>query len=369
MSPTTSSALQEYRKPKLFEPIQFRDVTVRNRIMMSPMCQYSAPEAVPLEWHYVHLGSRAVGGAGIIMTEATAVEARGRITPYCLGLWHDEQEAAFSRIAKFVAEQGAVPGIQLAHAGRKASHKRPWEDRTAIYPDEGGWEVVGPSAIPWEPDDLIPHALSSDEIGEVILKFQASAERALRAGFRIIEIHAAHGYLLHSFLSPLSNQRNDQYGGNLDNRMRLLLETITAVREVWPDELPLFVRLSITDWVEDGLTLEDTLAIAKKLASLDIDLIDCSSGGNSYKQKAPNHPGYQVPFSEAVRREAGIRTGAVGLINSAELAEEILANHRADIIILGRLVLWDPYWPYHAASKLRAELNLPIQYARSGIYA
>ncbi len=366
MSPK-SSASQTYRQPVLFEPIKFRDVTVRNRIMMSPMCQYCAPEAVPLDWHYVHLGSRAVGGAGIVMTEATAVERGGRITPYCLGLWNEEQEAAFSRIAAFVAEQGAVPGIQLAHAGRKASHRRPWEGRTAIYPDKGGWEVVGPSAIPWETGDLVPHALSGNEIGELILKFKTSAQRALRAGFRIIELHAAHGYLLHSFLSPLSNHRTDEYGGSLDNRMRFLLETVTAVREVWPEELPLFVRLSATDWVENGLTLEDTLAIAKELARLDIDLIDCSSGGSSPEQKIPVHQGYQVPFSEAVRREAGVRTGAVGLINSPELAEEIVANHRADLIILGRLLLWDPYWPYHAASKLKAELNLPIQYARSGI--
>ena len=333
------------------------------------MCQYCAPGAVPHEWHTIHLGTRAVGGAGIVMTEATAVEPAGRITPYCLGLWNDEQEAAFARIVAFVGEQGATPGIQLAHAGRKASHRRPWEDRTPIRPDEGGWQVVGPSPIPWGPDDLVPQELTPAEIARLVEKFRASARRALRAGFQLVEIHAAHGYLLHSFLSPLSNKRTDQYGGSLDNRMRFLLETVTAVREVWPAGHPLFVRLSVSDWVDGGLTVDDSVAVAKRLADLGVDLIDCSSGGTSPAQKIKAHPGYQVPFAETVRREAGVRTGAVGMINSPEMAEEIVANGRADLIILGRIMLWDPYWPFHAAAALGGEPDLPIQYARSGIYA
>ena len=361
-------ARQRGRTTHLFTPIQLRSVTARNRIMVSPMCQYCAPQAVPHDWHFVHLGSRAVGGAGIVMTEATAVEPTGRITPYDVGLWNDEQEAAFARIAKFVAEQGAVPGIQLAHAGRKASHRRPWEDRTPLLAEEGGWEVVGPSALPWEEGDLVPHALTETEIGEVVAQFQAAAQRALRAGYRLIEIHAAHGYLLHSFLSPLSNQRRDKYGGSLENRMRILVETVQAVRDVWPSDLPLFVRLSATDWAEGGWTLADTVAVAKQLAQTDVDLIDCSSGGSTPDQQIPKHPGYQVPFAEAVRRQANILTGAVGLLSDPTMAEEILGNDRADLVILGRMSLWDPYWPHHAASVLKSEVNLPIQYARSEIY-
>jgi 2,4-dienoyl-CoA reductase-like NADH-dependent reductase (Old Yellow Enzyme family) len=359
---------RRYRKPRLFEPIAFRGITARNRIMLSPMCQYCAPEAVPHDWHFVHLGSRAAGGAGIVMTEATAVEPRGRISPYDLGLWNDEQEQAFARIAAFVKEQGAVAGMQLAHAGRKASHTRPWEHRQPLTPDQGGWEVVGPSPIPWEPGELTPHELDAAEIAAIVAKFQAAARRAAQAGFDLLEIHAAHGYLLHSFLSPLSNQRTDAYGGGLANRARLLLETVEAVRAVWPADRPLFVRLSVTDWVEGGWTPADTIEVACRLAPLGVDLIDCSSGGSSPDQIVPVAPGYQVPLAEAVRRESGLPTAAVGLISSPQMAEEILANGRADLIILGRVLLWDPYWPHHAASELRAELRLPIQYERAGIY-
>lgn len=357
------------RRVRLFEPLQLREVVVRNRIMISPMCQYCAPEAIPHEWHYVHLGSRAVGGAGIVMTEATAVEPRGRITPYDVGLWNDEQEAAFARITAFIAEQGAVPGIQLAHAGRKASHSRPWEDRRPIRPEDGGWEIVGPSPIPWADGGLVPKELTPDEIAYVVACFQNAAQRALRAGFRLVEIHAAHGYLLHSFLSPLSNHRTDAYGGSFENRIRILLETVQAVREVWPPELPLFVRLSVKDWVEGGWDVDDSIRLAKRLAPLGVDLIDCSSGGCVPEQRVPTHPGYQVPLAEAVRRGAGIRTGAVGLISEPVQAEEILANERADLVIVGRIALWDPYWPHHAASRLKAKVELPIQYARAGIYA
>lgn len=357
------------RKPRLLEPIRLREVTARNRIMISPMCQYCAPDAIPHDWHFVHLGSRAVGGAGIVMTEATAVEPRGRITPFDVGLWNDEQEAAFARIARFVAEQGAVPGIQLAHAGRKASHTRPWEDRRPIPPDQGGWVVVGPSPIPWAEGDLVPRELTPQEIAEIVERFQASARRAHRAGFRLIEIHAAHGYLLHSFLSPLSNQRRDAYGGSFDNRIRFLLEVVQAVRQVWPEEFPLFVRISVTDWAEGGWDVNDSVELARRLKPLGVDLIDCSSGGTVPDQRIPSHPGYQVPLAEAVRRGAGIPTGAVGLISEPAHAEEILANERADLVVLGRIALWDPYWPLHAASRLKARVDLPIQYARCGIYA
>ena len=369
MSPDKPHNVQSKRPSLLFQPITLRSVTARNRIMVSPMCQYCAPEAVPHDWHFVHIGTRAVGGAGIVMTEATAVEPIGRISPYDLGLWNDEQEAAFSRMAAFISEQGAVPGIQLAHAGRKASHMRPWEARQPIWPEQGGWEVVGPSAIPWAEGDLTPRTLTATEIEEITTRFQTAARRALRAGFQLLEIHAAHGYLLHSFLSSLSNRRSDNYGGSFENRIRFLLETVQAVRQVWPAKLPLFVRVSATDWVEGGWTLADTVALAKRLARLEVDVVDCSSGGSDPKQNIPTYPGYQVPLAEAVRREAQIATAAVGLISDPTMAEEILANGRADLIVLGRILLWDPYWPHHAAAVLQSETRLPIQYARSGFYA
>lgn len=355
--------------PLLFEPIDFRSITSRNRIMISPMCQYCAPEATPHDWHFVHLASRAVGGAGIVMTEATAVEPAGRITPFDVGLWNDEQEEAFARIARFVASQGAVPGMQLAHAGRKASHARPWEQRKALTPEQGGWEVVGPSPVAWDENDLVPRELSVGEIGRLIEDFRQAARRALRAGFKLIELHAAHGYLLHSFMSPISNVRTDSYGGSFENRVRFLLETVEAVREVWSEELPLFVRLSATDWVEDGWDVQDTVRTAALLAPLGVDLVDCSSGGSGPKQSIKSYPGYQVPFAEAVRREAGIPTAAVGLISDPLMAEEILRKGQSDLIVLGRIALWDPYWPHHAAGVLGVEAKLPIQYARSGIHA
>jgi len=332
------------------------------------MCQYCAPDAVPHEWHFVHLGSRAVGGAGIVVTEATAIEPAGRITPYDLGLWNDEQELAFARIAAFVNEQGALPGIQLAHAGRKASHTRPWEERRPLSPEEGGWKVIGPSAVPWKEGDLIPREMTSTDIARVISQFQDAARRALRAGFRLIEIHAAHGYLFHSFLSPLSNHRSDRYGGDFDGRIRFLLEAVQAVREEWPQEFPLFVRLSATDWAKGGWQVADTVQLAKRLKVLDVDVIDCTSGGNVPEQGISLYPGYQVPLAEAVRREADVRTAAVGLISEPAFAEEIIASSRADIVVIGRVALWDPYWPLHAAKLLKTEVKLPIQYNRSNIF-
>ena len=355
-------------QPGLFEKIEIRGVTARNRIMISPMCQYCAADAIPHDWHFVHLGSRAVGGAGIVVTEATAVEPAGRITPYDLGLWNDEQESAFMRIAAFVSDQGALPGVQLAHAGRKASHGRPWEDRSPLLPEQGGWEVIGPSAKPWKDGDLVPREMTLDDISRVTAQFQDSAKRALRAGFRIVELHAAHGYLFHSFLSPLSNRRSDAYGGDFDGRTRFLLETVQAVRKVWPSELPLFVRISATDWVEGGWQLSDSVELSKRLKMLDVDVIDCSGGGNLPEQEISAHPGYQVPFAEAIRREAGIRTAAVGLIGEPEFAEEIIAKGRADIVVIGRMALWDPYWPHHAAKALGSEVRLPLQYRRSDIF-
>ena len=303
------------------------------------------------------------------MTEATAIEPAGRITPYDLGLWNDEQELAFARIAAFVSEQGALPGIQLAHAGRKASHSRPWEGRLPLSQGKGGWKVIGPSAVPWNDGGLIPCEMTGTDIARVISQFQNAARRALRAGFRLIELHAAHGYLFHSFLSPLSNHRSDWYGGDFNGRTRFLLEAVQAVREEWPQEFPLFVRVSATDWAEGGWQVADTVQLAKRLKGLDVDVIDCTSGGNVPEQEISLYPGYQVPLAETVRREADIRTAAVGLISEPAFAEEIIARSRADIVVIGRMALWDPYWPLHAAKLLKTEVKIPIQYKRSDIFA
>ena len=351
---------------KLFAPISFRSVTARNRIAVSPMCQYSATDGLGDDWHVQHLGARAVGGAGIVFTEATHVSAPGRITPYCLGLWNDAHEALFARLAALISRLGAVPGVQLAHAGRKASVGQPWEGSKPVPHDHGGWTPLGPTEEPAAPGSNVPHALTPGELATIAGQFAASAARARRAGFRIAEIHAAHGYLIHSFLSPLSNRRGDAYGGDLASRMRLLLEVVEAVRGEWPDDLPLFVRLSCTDWVEGGLVAEDAVAIGRRLkATGKVDLIDCSSGGVSTAQRVPLHPGYQVPFAEAVRHGAGIATGAVGLITAPEHAAEIVANGRADLVLLGRAVLADPAWPLRAARTLGATPPLAPQYQRA----
>ena len=354
--------------PHLFQPLTVRGVTFPNRIAVSPMCQYSAVDGVPNDWHLVHLGSRAVGGAGIVFSEATAVEARGRISAHCLGLWNDAQQEMFARMAAFISAQGAVPAIQLAHAGRKASTVPPFAGGGQLPAGEGGWQPLAASPLPFNPADPPPLEMDSAMLAEVVAAFGQSARRAREAGIRLVEVHAAHGYLVHSFLSPLSNQRQDAYGGSLENRARLLMEVLDAVRAEWPGELPLFVRLSCTDWVEGGWDIEESVALARLLkARGDVDLIDCSSGGNDPRQQIPYHPGYQVPFAERIRREAGIATGAVGLIRSARQAEEILGNGRADLVLLARLLLTRPYWPREAAATLGWDPDFPRQYARADI--
>jgi 2,4-dienoyl-CoA reductase-like NADH-dependent reductase (Old Yellow Enzyme family) len=352
---------------KLFEPATFRSVTARNRIVVSPMCQYCATEGLGDDWHVQHLGAHAVGGAGIVFTEATHVSAVGRITPHCLGLWTDEHQALLTRLAALIARVGAVPGIQIAHAGRKASTSRPWDGGKPIPHEAGGWTPLGPTEEPFGDGYNAPHALSAGELATIAGQFAAATRRARLAGFRILEIHAAHGYLLHSFLSPVSNRRGDAYGGDAAGRGRLLLETVEAVRAEWPDDLPLFVRLSSTDWMPGGLTVEDTVALARRLAATGkVDLIDCSSGGVSPAQRIPSlHPGYQVPFAEAVRHGAGIAAGAVGLITTPELAEEVVANGRADLVFLARALLADPAWPLRAARALGAKPELAPQYLRA----
>ena len=363
--------LRRERNPHLFRPIELRGVTARNRIMLSPMCQYSGRDGLSNDWHFVHLGARASGGAGIVCTEAVHSEPQGRITPHCLGLWNDEQRDALARIAGFVEAQGAVPAIQLGHAGRKASVGRPWEGTHPIAPADGGWPVVSASALAYAKGWPEPTALSEAEIGRQVELLAASVRRARQAGFRLLELHAAHGYLFHQFLSPLSNRRDDRYGGCFENRVRFLLESIEAARAEWPDELPLFLRLSATDWVEGGWSLEDSIRLAKTLGERGaVDLLDCSSGGNDPRQEIPIHPGYQVPFARAIRHEAGVRTAAVGLINSPDLAEAILANGDADLVVLGRTLLADPVWPLRAANALKApdRAPWPVQYERSNIF-
>lgn len=353
------------KKPLLFTPFRLREVEFRNRIFVSPMCQYSSVEGMPSHWHLVHLGSRAVGGAACVIQEATGVTAQGRISPGDAGLWNDAQTRAYAPIAQFIRENGAVPGIQLAHAGRKASTQAPWDGDKPIPADKGGWQTVAPSAVPFDKDWPIPHALTLPEIKAVTDAFVAAAKRSLEAGFELVEVHAAHGYLLHEFLSPLSNTRTDNYGGSLENRMRLTLETAAAVREFWPKHLPVFVRISASDWVEGGWDIAQSVELAKGLKARGIDLIDASSGGNAPHAKIPVAPGYQVAFASTIRKEAGIATGAVGLITDAEQAEKIVAEGDADIVLLARQLLRDPYWPLHAAQALGAEITWPKQYSRA----
>jgi len=342
----------------LFSPLQLREVRLPNRIAMSPMCQYSAVDGVANNWHFVHYGTRAVGGTGLILFEATAVEPRGRITPHCLGLWDDRHVEPLSGIVRFIDEHGAVAGIQLAHAGRKASTSQPWKGGGPVPPAEGGWPVIGPSAIRYRPDGPVPEPMTKADMQAVVAAFRRAAERALAAGFRVVEVHAAHGYLLHQFLSPLSNQRDDEYGGSLENRMRFPLEVVQAVREVWPQEYPLFVRISATDWVPGGWDIEQSVIFARELKKLGVDLVDCSSGGLSLDQKVQVGPGYQVPLAERIRRDAGIATSAVGLITQPEQANGILATGQADLILLGRALLREPYWPLRAAAALGVEADV-----------
>ncbi len=353
--------------PLLFQPITFRSVTARNRIAVSPMCQYSAEDGLGDDWHIQTLGAKAMAGPGFVFTEATHTSAIGRITPGCLGLWSAEHAAFLRRVAKLIEYGGAVPGIQISHAGRKASGQRPWEGGRALLPADGGWTPLAASAIPFHDNAITPHAMSAEEIGGIVAEFAHTARLALEAGFRVIELHAAHGYLLHSMLSPVSNTRNDQYGGDLIGRARMLMEVIDAVRAEWPGELPLFVRLSCTDWLPGGLTADDAVQIGRWLkARGDVDLIDCSTGGVSPAARIPSvHPGYQVPFAERVRTEAGIATGAVGMIRGPEQAAEIVANGRADLVFVARAVLADPAWTLRTAEALGVKIELVKQYQRA----
>jgi 2,4-dienoyl-CoA reductase-like NADH-dependent reductase (Old Yellow Enzyme family) len=356
---------------KLFEPLTQRSLTFRNRIVVAPMCQYSATDGMPEHWHLVHLGSRAVGGAAAVIAEATAVSAEGRISPSDTGIWNDKQAEAWRPIAAFITAHGAVPGVQLAHAGRKASTRRPWEGGDALAMEQGAWRTVAPSALPFDAGWHTPQALDEVGIHQVIADFRAAALRALTAGFQLIELHAAHGYLLHQFLSPLSNQRTDGYGGSFDNRTRLVREVIAAVREVWPAELPLWLRISATDWATTaggagtGWQPADSVRLAQQVKTLGVDLIDVSSGGLVPHVRIPVAPGYQVPFAAQVRQEAGIATGAVGLITRAAQADGILAGGAADVVLIARESLRDPYFPRRAATELGAEIAAPVQYQRA----
>ena len=350
----------------LFTPLKIRDITLRNRIAVSPMCQYSCDDGFATDWHLVHLGSRAVGGAGLVMAEATGVTARGRITPGDLGIYHDQHIEMLSRIAAFIKQHGAVPGIQIAHAGRKGSCYVPWENNGAPIPlDAGGWVTEAPSAVAFREGEPAPEALTKAGIDAVVKAFAAAAQRALTAGFEVLEIHGAHGYLINEFLSPLSNRRTDEYGGTFENRIRFLLEIVAAVRAVWPERFPLWLRISATDWKEGGWTLDDSVKLAAVLNTRGVDLIDCSSGGLAPDAKIQLGPGYQVPFSERIRKETGILTGAVGMITDPQQGEQIIASGQADVISLAREFLRDPYWPLHAARELGKKQAPPVQYSRA----
>lgn len=350
---------------KLFTPLTLSELTLKNRIVVSPMCQYSADGGIPGEWHRVHYGARAVGGAGLVMVEATAVCPEGRITPGDLGIWSQAHAEAFEPITAFIRAQGAVPGIQIAHAGRKAACDTPWNGGKYLPPGCGGWQTVAPSALPFSPAHGTPQALTLDQIDDIVAMFADAARRALAAGFEVAEVHCAHGYLLHEFLSPLSNRREDNYGGALENRCRLPLRVAQAIRDLWPQQWPVFVRISATDWVENGWDLAQSIAFAGMLKAIGIDLIDCSSGGLVPDAKIPAAPGYQVPLAAGVRAGAGIATGAVGLITAPEQAEQILADDHADLIFLARELLREPYWPLRAARELGVDLPWPDQYARA----
>jgi len=353
--------------PGLFDPLTIRDLTFANRVFVSPMCQYSSDDGYASDWHFVHLGSRAVGGAGLVMTEATAILPEGRISPQDLGIWDDGHIEMLGQIVKFIHEQGSIAGMQLAHAGRKASTSRPWEGHDAVPESEGGWtKVVAPSAQKFSDTYPMPQALTPDGIQEVIAAFAAAARRVCQAGFRVLEIHAAHGYLIHEFLSPLSNRREDNYGGSFENRTRLCREVVAAVRSAWPKELPLFLRISATDWVEGGWDIDQSVQLAGELKHMGVDLIDCSSGGNVPHARIPVGAGYQTAFAERIRRQTGIMTGAVGMITSPVQAEHIIRTEQADAVIMAREFLRDPYWPLRAARELEQPIAWPVQYLRAG---
>jgi len=352
---------------KLFTPLVIKSVTLKNRLVISPMCQYSAVDGFANDWHLVHLGSRAVGGAALIIQEATAVSPEGRITPGDLGLYHETHIEKMLSITRFIHQQGAVAGLQLAHAGRKAGCALPWNGGNKLAKNEGGWKTVSASAIPFNMQDDLPHALNERGVTQVIADFKLAAQRALMAGYKVIEVHAAHGYLIHQFLSPVSNQRTDRYGGSFDNRIRLLIEIIQVIKLVWPEELPLIVRISATDYVEGGWNLEEAIELAKILKTEGVDLIDCSSGGLVPYAHVPFGPNYQVPFAAAIKKEAGILTGAVGLITGAKQADLILENGDADLILQARESLREPYFALKAARSLGDDITWPLQYVRAKI--
>ncbi len=349
----------------LFSPLILRDITLKNRIAISPMCQYSSQEGFANDWHFVHLGSRAVGGAGLVITEATAISPEGRISPGDLGIWQDDHIDPLRRITDFIHNHGSIAGIQLAHAGHKASSHVPWNGGRLALPNEGGWQPVSSSAHALSGDNRFSEALTHDGIKKVISDFSKATQRALKAGFKVIEIHAAHGYLVNGFLSPLVNQRTDEYGGSFENRTRLLLQIVTEVRAILPTGFPLFVRLSATDWTEGGWTIDDSVALAGLLKNHGVDLIDCSSGGLAKPSAIPVGPGYQVPFAEAIKSKTGILTGAVGMITEAHQASEIIESEQADLILIARESLRDPYFPLRAAHELGIDVTYPVQYERS----
>lgn len=349
----------------LFSPYDCRGVRLKNRVGVAPMCQYSSVEGMPNPWHVVHLGSRAVGGAGLVMIEASAVSREGRITPSDMGIWSDEQAQAFVPINEFIKSQGAVAAIQLAHAGRKASTQVPWVGRRAIDAEAGGWQPIAPTALKFNADYPMPSEMSQDDFTTVVRQFAEAARRSVQAGFEVIELHAGHGYLLHEFLSPLSNRRGDRYGGPFENRVRLLLEVVDAMRRVLPERLPLFVRLSATDWIEGGWDLDQSVELARLLRRAGVDLIDCSGGSIVPESKTEMSPGFQVPLADAIRRRAGIATAAVGAITRALQGEEALRSGACDLVLLGRQLLRDPYWPLRAAEELDGAAPWPVQYQRA----
>ncbi|SCX86729.1 NADH:flavin oxidoreductase/NADH oxidase [Nitrosospira sp. Nsp13] len=354
---------REVPEVDLLSPLTIRGVTFPNRIAMSPMCMYSAEDGFANDFHLVHLGSRAMGGVGLVMVEATAVTAEGRISPADMGIWKDEHIEPLARIARFVETQGAIPGIQLAHAGRKASCDKPWTGgRSLKTATEGGWPVIGPSPLPFDAGDPIPAAMSEADIGHCIDAWKAATKRALAAGFKLIELHAAHGYLMHEFLSPISNQRTDEYGGNLENRMRLLLRLAGRLREIIPHDLPFFVRISATDWTHGGWDIEQSIALCRELKVLGVDLIDVSSGGATPDAKIPVSRGYQIPFARRIREEAKIRTGGLGMITDPQYADEIITSGQADLVFIGRELLREPYWAIKAQHSMGEEPAWPTQY-------
>ncbi|MEP7304504.1 MAG: NADH:flavin oxidoreductase/NADH oxidase [Acidobacteriota bacterium] len=349
----------------LFSPLTLRGLTLPHRILVSPMCQYSSTDGFATDWHLVHLGSRAVGGASMVLTEATAVTADGRISPQDLGIWHDDHVDGLGRIVRFLHSQSSLAGIQIAHAGRKASTTPPWDGRGRVPPSDGGWQPVGPTSEPFADGYPVPRALDESEIPLIVEAFADAARRALAAGFDVVEVHAAHGYILHQFLSPLVNTRTDAYGGSFDNRIRLCVEVVEAVRAVWPERLPVFVRISATDWVPGGWDIEQSVDLCQRLAAVGADLVDCSSGGGVSYAQVPVAPGYQVAFAERIKRGANVPTGAVGLITQASQADAIIRTGQADCVLLAREMLRDPYWPQFAAQELGELLPRPKQYIRA----